>query len=70
LWSQLQKDPSSSFDTWIRLVDDVQRTDNLEYIRTAHRALLREYPLCYGYWQKCVLFSLEQSRGSAAVGLS
>jgi len=50
LWLQVQAKPD--FDSLVKLVGEVEKTGDISEMRKAFSALLNEFPLCFGYWQK------------------
>lgn len=59
LWATVKRKPTD-FDAWVRLASLVEKKDYEEF-RHVLKALLKEYPLCYGYWTK--LAELEKRYG-------
>lgn len=51
LWRTAKESPST-FDHWVKLVEEAQKYDDIEHMRICFHALLLEFPLCFGYWQK------------------
>jgi len=60
LWEKVQADPAD-FDTWVSLASSLEQKDDYSFLRKVLRALLKEFPLCYGYWTK--LAELEKRHG-------
>jgi len=50
LWLQVQAKPD--FESLVKLVNEAEKTGDITEMRKAFSALLAEFPLCFGYWQK------------------
>uniref|UniRef100_A0A7S2TNK8 Suppressor of forked domain-containing protein n=1 Tax=Lotharella oceanica TaxID=641309 RepID=A0A7S2TNK8_9EUKA len=51
LWKKVKSDPTD-FDSWVRLASMLEQKDDYGNFRKCLKELLKEYPLCYGYWTK------------------
>lgn len=51
LWEKVQENPQE-FDTWVKLIKQVEALDDLTKVRRSLLGLLKEYPLCFGYWKR------------------
>jgi len=50
-WEHCIRHPHD-FDGWVALVKIVEQKDDLVKIRRTLRGLLKEFPLCFGYWKR------------------
>lgn len=64
LWEVLKKDPAK-FGTWEHLIKEseilinqaeVEGLDPEQNLREAYTGILKNFPLCYGYWKKLAEF--------------
>mmetsp|Transcript_23036 Transcript_23036/g.37004 ORF Transcript_23036/g.37004 Transcript_23036/m.37004 type:complete len:815 (+) Transcript_23036:53-2497(+) len=66
MWKEVQENPEH-FDTWVSLASRLEQKDDYKALSECLRALLKEYPFCYGYWTK--LAELEKRYGHANLQL-
>eukprot|EP00897_Mesotaenium_endlicherianum_P007624 jgi/Mesen1/6890/ME000353S05909 len=51
LWSTVRENPSD-FASWVSLIVEIEKSEDISKIRTCYDGFLVEFPLCYGYWKK------------------
>eukprot|EP00735_Rhodelphis_limneticus_P006669 TRINITY_DN19100_c0_g1::TRINITY_DN19100_c0_g1_i1::g.13871::m.13871 TRINITY_DN19100_c0_g1::TRINITY_DN19100_c0_g1_i1::g.13871 ORF type:complete len:631 (+),score=178.25,sp/Q86UA1/PRP39_HUMAN/28.52/1e-65,TPR_14/PF13428.1/9.7,TPR_14/PF13428.1/2.6e+02,TPR_14/PF13428.1/0.76,TPR_14/PF13428.1/10,TPR_14/PF13428.1/0.0059,TPR_14/PF13428.1/1.1e+02,TPR_14/PF13428.1/5.9e+03,TPR_14/PF13428.1/2.6e+03,TPR_14/PF13428.1/7.1e+02,Suf/PF05843.9/1.7e-07,Suf/PF05843.9/18,Suf/PF05843.9/4.4,Suf/PF05843.9/0.015,TPR_16/PF1 len=51
LWETVNKN-KNDWDSWVKLLSMAEQQGNIEKIRKYFDAFLKNYPLCYGYWEK------------------
>ena len=68
LWTACKATPWE-FDCWMALVPTLEKAGNSSAIREAYEGLLKEFPLCYGYWEKYARLELKESGKEAQIGI-
>ncbi|KAH9325282.1 hypothetical protein KI387_005460, partial [Taxus chinensis] len=51
LWGIVMKN-ASDFTSWTSLIQETEKTEDMEKICKVYDAFLAEFPLCYGYWKR------------------
>jgi hypothetical protein len=49
------------FESWTALVSETEKTKDVPAIRSITYALLEQFPLCFGYWQRLAKLELAQA---------
>ena len=68
LWTACKERPHE-FDCWMALVPTLEKAGQASAIREGYEGLLKEFPLCYGYWEKYARLELKESGKAAQLGI-
>ena len=68
LWTACKTTPWE-FDCWMALVPTLEKAGDASAIREGYEGLLKEFPLCYGYWEKYARLELKENGKPAQIGI-
>jgi hypothetical protein len=68
LWTACKTSPWD-FDSWMALVTMLERGGDVAALRNGYEGLLKEFPLCYGYWEKYARLEGRETGKEAQAGI-
>jgi hypothetical protein len=68
LWTACKTKPWE-FDNWMALVPTLEKAGDSSTMREGYEGLLKEFPLCYGYWEKYARLELKEKGKPAQISI-